>query len=219
MDRFHHELRVLTEQLLVMGGLVEARVRDVVTALLDRREDLAALVASGDTDVNNLELHVDDLTLRLLALQHPVASDLRQVRSAIKVNTDLERIGDQAVNIAHAAIPLISLPALAATPDVRQLADISIGMLHDSVTALATHDLALARSVLIRDDEADGMRDTIVRLLVRQMTDDAGTVERALGLLVISRALERIADHATNVAEEIIFLVGGRVVRHNHIVV
>ena len=219
MDRFHEELRALTELLVAMGALVEARVRVAVTALVDRREDLAVVVASGVSDVNDMELQVDDMTLRLLALQHPVASDLRQVRSAIKVNTDLERIGDQGVNIAQAAIPLISLPPLPATEDVARLAEVSLGMLHDSVTILTTLDSALARSVLSRDDEADGLRDAIFRLLLRQMTEDPSTTERALGLLTISRALERVADHATNVAEELIFLVEGRVVRHSHIVV
>ena len=217
MDRFHDELRILTERLVAMGALVESRVRDAVTALLDRREDLAAIVASGDADVNDLELQVDDLTLRLLALQHPLASDLRQVRSAIKVNTDLERIGDQAVNIAQASIRLMSLPPLKATQDVGRLAEVSIGMLHDSMTAFATRDLTLARSVLVRDDEADGMRDSIFRVLLTHMMEDPGTVERALGLILISRALERIADHATNIAEDLIFLVEGRVVRHSHI--
>jgi phosphate transport system protein len=218
MDRFHEELRALTALLVAMGVLVEERARDAVTALVDRRADLAVIVASGDADVNDMELQVDERTLRLLALQHPVASDLRQVRSAIKVNTDLERIGDQAVNIAQAAIPLISLPPLPATQDVGRLAEVSLGMLHDSVTILGTLDSALARSVLGRDDEADGLRDTIVRLLLTQMTADPATTERALSLLTISRALERIADHATNVAEELIFLVEGRVVRHSHIV-
>lgn len=217
MDRFHDELRILTERLVSMGALVESRVRDAVTALLERREDLAAIVASGDGDVNELELQVDDLTLRLLALQHPLASDLRQVRSAIKVNTDLERIGDQAVNVAQAAIRLMSLPPLKPTQDVGRLAEVSIGMLHDCMTAFATRDITLARSVLVRDDEADGMRDTIFRVLLTHMMEDPGTVERALGLILISRALERIADHATNIAEDLIFLVEGRVVRHSHI--
>lgn len=218
MDRhFHEELAALTERLGVMGALVEARARDAVTALADRLPDLAAVVASGDGDVNELELEIDDLALRLLALQHPLASDLRHVRSAIKVNTDLERVGDQAVNIAQAAIRLMDLAPLDPLHDVLRLADISIGMLHDSVGAFVGRDAATARSVLVRDDEADGLRDTIFRVLLTHMMEDPKTVERAIGLILISRALERIADHSTNIAEDLIFLVEGRVVRHSHI--
>jgi phosphate transport system protein len=211
---FHEELRALNQKLATMGQLVEERTRGALTALIERRPDLATAVAVGDHDVNELELEIDDLTLRLLALQHPVASDLRHVRSAIKVNTDLERIGDQAVNIAEAALRLIALPPLRPLLDIGRLSDVAVAMLHDAMGAFLEQDVARARAVLMRDDDADALRDTIFRVLLTHMMADPATVERALGLILISRGLERIADHATNIAEDLIFVVEGRVVRH-----
>jgi phosphate transport system protein len=213
---FHDELRVLTDKLAAMGALVESRVRDAMTALLERRSDRAVAVASGDGPVNDLELDVDDMCLKLLALRGPVASDLRRIRSIIKANTDLERVGDQAVNIAHVTMGLIDKPPLRPTLDVARLGELAIQMLHDSVAAFAQQDVALARSVLNRDDEADATRDTIFRVLLTHMMADPSTIERALGLILISRCLERVADHATNIGEDLIFLVEGRDVRHRH---
>jgi phosphate transport system protein len=214
MERhFHEELRSLNEKIGAMGALVESRTRDAMRALIERREDLAEAVATGDHEVNELELEIDDLTLRLLALQHPVASDLRHVRSAIKVNTDLERIGDQAVNIAEAALHLVSLSPLRPIIDVARLSEVVVTMLHEAMKAFLEQDVVRARSVLVCDDEADGIRDTIFRVLLTHMMADPGTVERALGLVLVSRALERIGDHATNIAEDLIFVVEGRVVR------
>jgi phosphate transport system protein len=218
MERhFHEELRALRERLGAMGALVEARARDAITALLERRADLAALVASGDRAINDLELEIDDLAITLLALQSPLASDLRMVRSIIRVNADLERIGDQAVNIAHAVIRLLAKPALEPMADVTRLADVACDMLHEAVTAFSSQNTAAARAVLSRDDEADALRDVIFRTLLARMIEDPDTVERSLGLILISRSLERIADHATNIAEDLIFVVEGRVVRHQNV--
>ena len=218
MERhFHEELRALRDRLSGMGALVEARARDAVTGLVDRRADLAALVASGDRVINDLELEIDDLAITLLALQSPLASDLRMVRSIIRVNADLERIGDQAVNIAHAVIRLLAKPAFEPLADVTRLGDVACDMLHEAVTAFSTQDTAAARAVLWRDDEADALRDTIFRTLLARMMEDLDTVERSLGLILISRSLERIADHATNIAEDLIFVVEGRVVRHQSV--
>jgi len=215
MERhFHENLRSLTGRLTAMGELVESRVRDALAALLHRQSDLAVKVATGDAAVNELELEVDDLCIKFLALQNPVASDLRLVRSIIKVNTDLERVGDQAVNIAQGVIRLLSLPLLRPTFDVARLGEAAVGMLHDSLRSFVEQDVALAQSVLGRDDEADEMRDGIFRVLLTHMMADPGVIERALGLILVSRCLERIADHATNIAEEVVFAVEGRVVRH-----
>jgi phosphate transport system protein len=217
MDRsFDDELRALTEKLAAMGALVESRVRDAMSAVLERRADRAVTVASGDAPVNDLEIEIDDMCLRLLALRGPVASDLRRIRSIIKANTDLERVGDQAVNIAQVATGLVDKPPLRPMLDVARLGELAIGMLHDSVTAFAQQDVALARAVLMRDDEADATRDTIFRVLLTHMMADPATIERALGLILISRCLERVADHATNIGEDLIFLVEGRDVRHHH---
>jgi phosphate transport system protein len=216
MERhFHEQLRALEEKLEKMGALVQSRVREAMRALVERREDLAIAVAGGDEAVNELELDVDDLSLQMLALQHPVASDLRHVRSAIKVNTDLERIGDQAVNIADYALRLMHVPPLKPVFDVDRLAAHALRMLDDAMKAFATKDANLARSVIVRDADADDMRDAIFRVLLTHIMADPGTVERALGLIFVSRALERVADHATNIAEDVIFLVEGRVVRHS----
>jgi phosphate transport system protein len=214
MERhFHEELRELNQKLALMGDLVETRTRDAVKALIERNEEMAVAVATGDHEVNDLEDKIDDLTLRLLALQHPFASDLRHVRSAIKATTDLERIGDQAVHIAEATLRLISVPPLRPIIDVGRLADVACDMVHEAMTAFAELDVKRAQSVLERDNEADGIRDTIFRVLLTHMMADPATVERALGLIFVSRALERIADHATNIAEDLIFLVEGRMVR------
>ncbi len=211
---FHEDLQSLCSRLTVMGELVESRTRDVITALLQRHVDLAVKVASGDPEINDLELEVDDLCIKFLALQSPVASDLRLVRSIIKVNTDLERIGDQAVNIAHGVIRLLALPPFEPTADVVLLGETAADMLHDSLKAFVSSDVKLAQSVLERDDKADGLRDSIFRDLLASMMADAAVSERALGLILVSRNLERIADHATNIAEETIFVVEARVVRH-----
>jgi phosphate transport system protein len=215
MERhFHEELRRLEQKLQTMSDLVESRVCDAVRALVERRPELAARVATGDDEVNTLEVEIDDLTLKLLALQSPLASDLRQVRSAIKVNIDLERVGDQAVNIAEVAIRSMALPPLKPLLDLDQLAEHAVLMLHDSMAAFAAKDVALARSVLERDGDAYDMRDSIFRVVLTHMMVDPATVERALGLIFVSRALERVSDHATNIAEDVVFLVEGRVVGH-----
>jgi phosphate transport system protein len=218
MERHVHEnLRAVEDRLAAMGALVESRTRDAVEALRERRADLAAIVASGDGPVNELEVEIDDLCLKLLALHHPVGSDLRTVRSILKANTDLERIGDQAVNIAQAAIKLMQLPAVESARDVDQLAGLALAMLRDTMSAFVERDVARARSVLSRDDAADATRDAVMRARLANMMTDPGTAERGLALIVVARCLERIADHATNIAEDLIFLVEGRDIRHQNV--
>jgi phosphate transport system protein len=216
MERhFHEELRALTARVADLGSLVESRTRDALTALFERRSDLAVKVASGDAEVNELELEIDDRCIRFLATQSPVASDLRLVRSVLKVITDLERVGDQAVNMAHTTIRLLAMPPLRPILDISLLGETALQMLRDSVTSFATEDVALGQSVLERDDRADAIRDSIFRVLLTHMMADPGVIERALGLILLSRCLERIADHATNIAEETTFAVEGRVIRHH----
>ena len=211
---FHEDLRALTGRVGEMGALVEGRVHAPLTALMERRPELAVDVVSGDDAVNQLELEIDDLCIRFLATQAPVASDLRLVRSIIKVITDLERIGDRAVNMAQAIISLSSHPPLRPVLDVSILGETAVGMLHDAVLAFTTQDVEKAQSVLAREDRADSMRDSIFRVLMTYMMADTAAIERALGLMQVSRCLERIADHATNIAEETVFVVEGRVIRH-----
>jgi phosphate transport system protein len=218
MERHHfeEELQVLKQRLLNMGALVEERVHQAVLALIERRQDVAEQVAQGDGVVNALQIEIDDRALKLLALQQPIAGDLRLITSAIKINADLERIGDQAVNIAETVQRLIPQPPLKPLFDIPRMADIAQRMTHDSLDAFVKKDVHLARDVLHRDDDVDQLKDQVFRVLLTYMMADPGTIERALGLILISRNLERIADHATNIAEDVIFLVEAVDVRHHH---
>jgi phosphate transport system protein len=215
-QHFDDDLRTLKQRLLNMGALVEERVHQAVLALLERRSDLAEQVVAGDRGINDLQIEVDDRCLKILALQQPMASDLRLITSAMKINADLERMGDQAVNIAQNVLRLLPHPPLKPVVDVARMAEIAEGMVRDALDAFVRRDGALARDVLRRDDSVDHLKDTIFRVLLTYMMADPGTIERALGLILISRNLERIADHATNVAEDVIFVVEARDVRHGN---
>ena len=218
MERHHFEgeLQGLKNRLLNMGALVEERVELAVRALMERRPELADRVVAGDHEVNDLQIEIDDRALKLLALQAPMASDLRLITSAMKINADLERIGDQAVNIAESAVRVLAAPPLKPLIDLPRMAEIAQGMTRDSLDAFVRRDAALARSVLERDDVVDQLKDTLFRVLLTHMMADPGTIERALSLILVSRNIERIADHATNIAEDVIFVVEARDVRHRH---
>jgi phosphate transport system protein len=217
MERhFEDELKGLKNRLLSMGALVEERVRQAVQALMERRAELAEQVIAGDAEVNDLQIEIDDRCLKLLALQQPMASDLRLITAAMKINADLERIGDQAVNIAENALRLMGQPPLKPLLDLPRMAGIAQQMTRDSLDAFVRRDSALARQVLERDDEVDQLKDQSFRVLLTYMMADPGTIERALALILVGRNLERIADHATNIAEDVIFLVEARDVRHHH---
>jgi phosphate transport system protein len=218
MERLHfeEELQALKERLLHMGALVEERVHQAVLALMERRSDVAEQVIHGDKDVNDLQIEIDDRALKLLALQQPMAKDLRLITAAMKINADLERIGDQAVNIAENAVKIGVHPPLKPLIDIPRMAELAEAMTRDSLDSFVKKDAALARSVLARDDEVDQLKDHVFRILLTYMMADPGTIERALGLILVSRNLERIADHATNVAEDVIFLIEAKDVRHHH---
>jgi len=217
MERHHFEtdLQGLKNRLLNMGALVEERVHGAIQALMERNIDSAESIARGDGEVNALQIEIDDRCLKLLALQQPMASDLRLITSAMKINADLERIGDQAVNIAENAIKMLAAPPLKPLIDLTRMAEIAERMTRDSLDAFVRRDPALAREVLGRDDEVDGLKDTVFRVLLTYMMADPGTIERALSLILISRNIERIADHATNIAEDVIFIAEAKDVRHH----
>ena len=215
-QHFEAELGALRNQLLRMGGLVEERVHRAVQSLVVRREEEARRIVATDGEVNDLQLDIDERCLRLLATQAPLAGDLRLITSAMKINADLERIGDQAVNIAENVIRLLPHPPLKALIDVPRMAELAEKMTRDSLDAFVRKDVELARSVLGRDDEVDAFKDQVFRVLLTHMMADPGTIERALTLILISRNVERIADHATNIAEDVIFMVEARDVRHHH---
>ena len=213
---FEEEMQALKNRLLNMGALVEERVHDATHALIDRRLETAERIIGSDQDVNDLQIEIDERCLRLLALQQPMASDLRLITAAMKINADLERIGDQAVNIAEQAARILAHPPLKPIIDLPRMAEISERMTRESLDAFVRKDAKLARAILARDDEVDQLKDQVFRVLLTYMMADPGTIERALGLILISRHLERIADHATNIAEDVIFVVEAKDVRHHH---
>ncbi len=217
MERHHFEaeLQALRNQLLRMGGLVEERVHRAVQSLVARREEEARHVIATDGEVNELQMDIDDRCLRLLATQAPLAGDLRLITSAMKINADLERVGDQAVNVAENALTLIPLPPLKPLIDIPRMAQVAEKMIRDALDAFVKKDAALARDVLGRDDEVDDLKDQVFRELLTYMMADPGTIQRALALILVSRNLERIADHATNIAEDVIFIAEARDVRHH----
>ncbi len=217
MERHHFEgdLQALRNQLLTMGGLVEDRVHRAVHALIHRREEEAQRVISTDKEINDLQMDIDNRCLKLLATQAPLAVDLRLITSAMKINADLERVGDQAVNIAESVLVLIPQPPLKPLIDIPRMAEVAEKMVRDALDAFVKKDAELARDVLRRDDEVDELKDQVFRELLTYMMADPGTIQRALSLILISRNLERIADHATNIAEDVIFITEAKDVRHH----
>jgi phosphate transport system protein len=213
---FEEEMQALRNRLLNMGALVEERVHDATQALIERRPETAERIIGSDQDVNELQIEIDERCLRLLALQQPMATDLRLITAAMKINADLERIGDQAVNIAEQAVRILAHPPLKPLIDVPRMAEIAERMTRESLDAFVRKDAKLARAILARDDEVDQLKDQVFRVLLTYMMADPGTIERALGLILVSRHLERIADHATNIAEDVIFVVEAKDVRHHH---
>jgi phosphate transport system protein len=216
MERHHfqRELGTLKERLLAMGGLAEDRVRTAMQALVDRDDRLIEDVLNGDMPVNALHIEIDDLCLKLLALHSPMAADLRGIMAAIKINSDLERVGDMAVNIGEAARRYASHPPVKKLIDSPRMASTAQRMLRDALDSYVRGDMQLAQRVLDEDDVLDGLKTQVFRELLTFMLQDPSTIEPALDLILISRHLERIGDHATNIAEDVIFMVSGRDVRH-----
>jgi phosphate transport system protein len=212
---FQEELELLKRRLLEMGGLAEENVRLAVKGLVDRDHDVIARVMTGDEPLNNLHIEIDSRCFTLLALYQPMAADLRTIVAAFKINTDLERVGDLAVNIAEAARRYSSHAPVKKLIDIPRMATIAQSMLRDALDAFVRRDLALAQSVLNEDDRLDELKTQIFRELLTYMLQDPGTIEPALDLILVSRHLERIGDHATNIAEDVIFIVSARDVRHH----
>ena len=209
------ELQELKENLLKMAALVEEAIRDAVQSLANRDSDLAQKTFGFEDQINKLENAVDDMCLKLLALKQPMAADLRFITSAMKIATDLERMGDQAVNIAERAISLNGEPQLKRYIDIPKMAEVVQSMVKDVLDAFVNHDPKLARSVCERDDLVDGLNDQVVRELLTYMMSDPKTITRAVHLMIVCRCLERVADHATNIAEDVIFMVDALVIKHH----
>jgi phosphate transport system protein len=212
---FQDELEGLKTRLLEMGGLAEDRVRLSVRALVERDPVLVERVLVSDVAINQLHIEIDNRCFKLLALHQPMAVDLRAIVSAVKINTDLERVGDLAVNIAEAVARYLQHVPVKELIDIPRMAVIAQDMLRDALDAYVRRDTALAQNVLDRDDELDSLKTLVFRELLTHMLRDQVTIEPALDLILISRHLERIGDHATNVAEDVIFMVSARDVRHH----
>jgi phosphate transport system protein len=209
------DLAALRRTVSWMGDLVLERLTLAVRSLVEREPGSARLVIERDREIDELQIQIDERALLLLALQSPEAGDLRFVVATIKANADLERLGDQAVNIAESALRLLDKPPLSQMILVGTMAERALAMVRDGLTAFLDRDAAVARQVLRQDDEVDAMKGRMLRVLLDQMTRDTGTIARGMELVIVSRCLERVADHATNMAEDAIFLVEALDVRHH----
>lgn len=216
MERhFDEELKNLKERLLYMARLAQNMISDSVKALVEQKEDIIDQVYKNEDEINLLQIEIDDKAIKMMALHQPAAVDLRVLVTAIKINSELERMGDQAINICQATKELLKQPLLKPLIDIPRMAEISSQMVKDSLDAFVQQDAKLAKSVCERDDEVDNLKDQIFRELLTYMMSDPNTISRAMDLILISRHLERIADHATNISEEVIFMVQGKDIRHH----
>jgi phosphate transport system protein len=211
---FHEELELVKEKTLRLGSLVETMVERAVSSIVDRDSRLAEEVIASDDKVDALDVEIDADCLRLLALQQPAAKDLRFITTAMKITTDLERMADQAVNICERAVELNEEPQLKPYIDIPIMSQLAQKMMRDALDAFVRRDAELARQVIPADNKVDGLKDQIFRELLTFMMEDPRTIPRAIRLILISRHLERIADHATNIAEMVVFLVEGKNIRH-----
>jgi phosphate transport system protein len=216
MERhFDEELKDLKEKLLRMAGLAEDSIAKAVRALKERDEALIRQVFEQEEKTNLIEIEIDEVCLRLLALRQPMAGDLRFITSAMKIGSELERIGDQAVNIAERTVELLKVPLLKPLIDIPRMAGLAQAMVVDSINAFVNRDAELARQICARDDEVDQINHQIFRELLTYMMEDQATIPRAVDLILIGRHLERIADHATNISEDVIYLVKGKSIKHH----
>ena len=215
VSKFGGELENLKIKLLDMSSLVEAGIERSIHAVIHKDRAAAELVFETEARINTIELEIDALAIDLLALHQPMASNLRFIVAALKINTNLERMGDLAVNIAHSAMELIDQPTGEPMVDLPLIASLAQSMVRHSMDAFVSHDVGLARRVLVSDDAVDSLRTACYHQLVSCMEKDPRNIRRAVNLLSVTRALERLADHSTNVAEDVLFYVQGIEVRHN----
>lgn len=215
MRHFSIELEELNQKLLQMGGLVESAIHRSVRALLEQDRELAEEVIRDEPKINRMEMEIDGLVTRLLALRQPVARDLRLLTAALKINNDLERIGDLANHIAERSLSLMHHPLVKPLTDIPKIASLVESMLIKCLDAFVNGDADLAHTVLLSDAEVDALRDNIYNELLEIMRQDPTLVTTAIDLIFIARNLERIGDHATNIAEDVVFLVKGIDVRHH----
>jgi len=208
------ELGALKKNLIHMAMVVEQMIDQAITQLINRNEEFTAELVREEQEINRLQIHIDELALTILATLQPVAADLRLILAATKINSDLERIGDLVVNITENVRVLVQQPPLKPLIDIPRMAELVRRMVRESVESFIAGDIDLARRVILTDDKVDALKDQVLRELLTYMTADHSTIERAMALVLISRHLERIGDHANNIAEDVIYAVCGQDVRH-----
>lgn len=211
---FEKELDALKEKVLKLGLMVEKAISNSIKSLVERDTKIATDTIDRDHEINALEVEIDEECIRLLALRQPRAGDLRLITTAMKITTDLERMGDLAVDICERALELNEEPQLKPYIDIPRMAEITQGMVRDALNAFVRRDSALARDVLMRDDMVDNLNWQVFNELLLFMIQDPKTISRAIKISFVSKYLERIADHATNVAEMVVYLVEGKIIRH-----
>jgi phosphate transport system protein len=211
---FHEQLQELLEKVVLMGTTVESMIKIAIESLVARNESRTDAVFQKEQEVNSLQVAVDDLAIKLTVLQQPVARDARFLFMASRIGGELERIGDQAINICQNLHYVLEAPPLRPLVDVPIMAEIAQKMVRDSLAAMINRNVVLANAVLEEEKKVDAFRDQIFRTLLTYMMADPGTIQRALSLILISRNLERVGDHATNIAEEVIYWIQGRDIRH-----
>jgi phosphate transport system protein len=211
---FDQDLAHLKRQLLAMGSLVESQIEQALKSLVDRDSDLAVTVIEQDHDVNALDVEIDDLCIQLLALQQPTARDLRFVSTGMKISSELERMGDLAENIAQRALELNVEPQLKPYIDIPRMANWTMRMVKECLDSFVNSDPALARKVCTDDDFVDDLNEQLFRELLSFMLENPSTITRAIRLTFVAKSLERIADHATNIGELVVYMVEGKNIRH-----
>ena len=212
---FDEELKLLKEKLLEMASRAEEQIALAIRGLKDREEKLACQVLDREEAINLLDIEIDEMSMRLLALRQPMATDLRFITSAMRIGSDLERIGDLAVNIAERTMDLLKHPQLKPLIDIPRMAELAQEMVRDALNAFINGDAVLAKQVCERDDQVDKLNIQIFRELLTFMMADTATIPRAVDLILVGRHLERIADHATNIGEDVIFMIKGRTIKHH----
>jgi phosphate transport system protein len=210
-----HQIEALKQKILLVGTLVEDAIAKAISALVNRNGDLARSIIERDDEIDRMEVDVEEECLKVLALYQPVAADLRFVVAVLKINNDLERMGDHAVNIAECARNLAQEPPLPFNRDLFQMAEFSTRMMKESLDAFVSRDVGKAKGVCDQDDRVGGYKNRILNELLGAMTQDSKVISRALSLILIARNLERIADLSTNIAEETIFISEARVIKHH----
>ncbi len=212
---FHDELSELKVKLLTMSGEAEDALAASVQALLERDRDKASAVITGDTEIDALEIEIEELVIKLLATQQPMARDLRLLTAAMKISNDLERVGDHAVNIAQSAERLSATRPIAPEPELVEMARQARTMLADALEAFVRGDAQAARAICRRDDSVDALHHSVFRILLTHMMEDPHIIGAGMDLFLVSRNLERVADLATNIAEDVVFLVEGKTIKHH----